>query len=225
VAKILLVEDEEELRGGMLELLSAQNYLVDAAEDGMKALELLAINDYDVIILDWNVPHMTGPEICRKYRNGGGKAAVIMLTGNRTVDHKETGLDAGADDYLTKPVHHRELLAQVRASLRRTSGFSDVLKTGGLVLDPGKHSVTLNDENVDLLPKEFALLEFLMRHPNTVFSPEALMERVWPSDSETSPDMIRKYVSRLREKIDKKGSDSSYIRTVHGVGYRFDKKD
>lgn len=223
MAKILLVEDEKDLRDSVRAVLEAQNYIVDAAADGNEALELLSVSGYDVIILDWNIPHVSGPDVCRKYRNGGGKGAVIMLTGNRTVDDKETGLDAGADDYLTKPVHHRELLAQVRAALRRTSNFSDVLKAGGLELDPNKHSVSRDQKDIDLLPKEFALLEFLMRHPNTVFSPEALMERVWPSDSETSPDMIRKYVSRLREKIDVKGEES-LIRTVHGVGYRFGQK-
>jgi DNA-binding response OmpR family regulator len=221
VAKILIVEDEDHLRSSVRDVLESQNYLVDEAGDGRTALEMLAVSGYDLIILDWNLPEVSGPEICRKYRASGGKSPVIMLTGNKTVDDKEHGLDAGADDYLTKPVHHRELLAQVRAALRRSSNFSDVLEAGGLKLDPVKHAVKLDDKNLDLLPKEFALLEFLMRHPNTVFSPEALVERVWPSDSETSPDMIRKYVSRLREKIDKEGSPS-LIRTVHGVGYRFE---
>lgn len=221
MAKILIVEDEDHLRSSVRDVLESQNYLVDEAADGRTALEMLAVSGYDLIILDWNLPEVSGPDICRKYRASGGKSPVIMLTGNKTVDDKEHGLDAGADDYLTKPVHHRELLAQVRAALRRSSNFSDVLEAGGLKLDPVKHAVKLDDKNLDLLPKEFALLEFLMRHPNTVFSPEALVERVWPSDSETSPDMIRKYVSRLREKIDKEGSPS-LIRTVHGVGYRFE---
>lgn len=219
--KILVAEDETELRKSVLDCLLAQNYLVDEASDGQEALDLLAVNDYDVLILDWNMPAYTGPEVCRKYRSSGGKAAVIMLTGKRSVDDKEQGLDAGADDYLTKPVHHRELLAQVRASLRRTSNYSDVLTAGYLTLDPSKHVVTKDGQEIDLLPKEFALLEFFMRHPGTVFSPEALLERVWPSDSETSPDMIRKYVSRLREKIDKP-DEKSLVRTMHGVGYRFE---
>lgn len=221
MAKILVVEDEKDLRDSVRVVLEAQNYLVDEAEDGSKALDLLSVSDYDVIILDWNLPDMNGPDICRKYRSSGGKGSVIMLTGKKTVDDKETGLDAGADDYLTKPVHHRELLAQIRAALRRTSNFTNELKAGGLMLDPTKHKVSRDSKEIDLLPKEFALLEFFMRHPNAVFSPEALLERVWPTDSETSPDMIRKYVSKLREKIDKDG-ESSLIRTVHGVGYRFE---
>ena len=224
MAKILIVEDENDLRASVRDVLEAQNYLVDDACDGSSALDLLSVGDYDVIILDWNLPDMNGTDICRKYRSNGGKAAVIMLTGKKTVDDKETGLDAGADDYLTKPVHHRELLAQIRAALRRTSNFADVLKSSELLLDPGKHKVSRDGKEIDLLPKEFALLEFFMRHPNTVFSPEALMERVWPTDSETSPDMIRKYVSKLREKVDKEG-ETSLIRTVHGVGYRFEHKD
>lgn len=216
-----MVDDEDELRLSLKALLEAQNYTVDDAEDGERALEFLSISDYDVLILDWNLPHLTGPELCRKYRVSGGKGSVIMLTAKRSVDDKEEGLDAGADDYLTKPVHHRELLAQVRSALRRTSGFSHLLCAGDLQLDLQKHTLAKAGKEVELLPKEFALLEFFMRHPATAFSPETLIERVWPSDSETSPDMIRKYVSKLREKIDSK-EKGSYIRTIHGIGYRFE---
>ncbi|MBX9688451.1 MAG: response regulator transcription factor [Candidatus Obscuribacterales bacterium] len=223
MAKILVADDEKDLRNAMVIALESQNFLVDSAADGVAALDLLSVSDYDVIVLDWDMPGATGPEICRKYRSSGGKAAVIILTGKRSVEEKEEGLDSGADDFLTKPIHHRELFARVRSALRRSSSFSDVLEADDLVLDPARHSCRRGELEIELLPKEFALLEFFMRHPDTVFSPEALLERVWPTDSETSPDMIRKYVSKLRDKVDSKDKPS-LIRTVHGVGYRFQKK-
>jgi two-component system OmpR family response regulator len=172
--------------------------------------------------MDWNLPHMEGIDICKAFRLNGGTTPIIMLTGKREIDDKEAGLDAGADDYLTKPFHMKELGARIRALLRRPAAVvSQDLKARDISLDPVTHRVCKGEKELDILPKEFALLEFLMRHPKQVFSAEALIERVWPTDSEASSGSIRTYVNRLRSKIDSEGQNS-LITTVHGIGYRLD---
>lgn len=222
MAKILVVEDEKALSDVVIDYLSAQNYNVDHVADGKEAMERLKFYSYDLVVMDWQLPHMEGPDIVKSFRAGGGTTPVLMLTGKREVDDKEIGLDAGADDYLTKPFHMKELGARIRALLRRPAAVvSQDLKAKDVSLDPVTHRVTKDGKELDILPKEFALLEFLMRHPKQVFSAEALIERVWPTDSESSPGTIRTYVNRLRSKIDSKDQDS-LITTVHGIGYRFD---
>lgn len=222
MAKILVVEDEKALRDVVVDYLSAQNYNVDQVADGKEAMDRLKFYAYDLVVLDWNLPQMEGPDICRHYRSNGGTTPILMLTGKREVDDKEVGLDAGADDYLTKPFHMKELGARVRALLRRPATVvSQELKVRDIVLDPVTHRVTKDGRDLDILPKEFALLEFLLRHPRQVFSSEALIERVWPTDSDASSGTIRTYVNRLRSKIDSPGTES-LISTVHGIGYRLD---
>lgn len=205
-----------------MDCLKAQNYLVDHVANGSEALERLKFFDYDLIVLDWQLPGMAGVDVCSNFRSRGGTTPVLMLTGKRSVDDKEQGLDAGADDYLTKPFQPRELTARLRALLRRPQGsVSKTLKARDLELDPSTHKVTRAGNDINLLPKEFALLEFLMRHPNQVFSGEALIDRVWSTDSEATSTAVRINVNRLRGKIDSK-DEPSFISTVHGVGYRFD---
>ncbi len=222
MAKILVAEDEKALRDVVVDYLSAQNYNVDQVEDGKEALNRLKFYSYDLVVLDWNMPHMEGIDVCKAFRASGGNTPILMLTGKREVDDKEAGLDAGADDYLTKPFHMKELGARVRSLLRRPSAVvSQDLRAKDISLDPVTHQVSKDGKAIDVLPKEFALLEFLMRHPKQVFSAEALIERVWPTDSDSSPGTIRTYVNRLRSKIDTKDQDS-LITTVHGIGYRFD---
>jgi DNA-binding response OmpR family regulator len=144
----------------------------------------------------------------------------LMLTGKNLLDNKEHGLDAGADDYLTKPFHVRELLARIRALLRRpeATATSNVLSAAGIELDASKHSVQIDGVSVNLTRKEFQLLEFLMRYPNEIFSSEALFERVWKSDSEASVKSVKVYIMRLRERLGKAGAT---IQNVHGFGYTF----
>jgi DNA-binding response OmpR family regulator len=143
-----------------------------------------------------------------------------MLTGRGSISDKEAGLDSGADDYLTKPFNMKELSARIRAMLRRsTSQPSNVLTTGDLVVDPGKYKVLRKGVEIQLLPREFALLEFFMRHPDEVFSAEALLQRVWHSESEATSDALRTCIKRLRQKIDNSDEDS-VIQTIPRVGYR-----
>lgn len=220
MAKILLVEDEPDIADLITAWLKSDHHVVDCVNSGEDAISLLTIYQFDVIILDWMLPGVSGVEVCRKFRNRGGITPILMLTAKKHVDEKEAGLDAGADDYLTKPFELKELSARIRALLRRPSAFSGaVLKVGQLVMDTSTYKVMRTDEEVQLLPKEFALLEFFMRHPNQVFSAEALLDRVWTSDSEASPETIRTYIKRLRKKIDEEGKPSM-LNTVHGVGYK-----
>jgi two-component system, OmpR family, manganese sensing response regulator len=224
VAKILLAEDDPKISQLVADWLQGEDYIVELAVDGADATERLALSEYDLLIIDWNMPHVTGIELCRKFRQSGGKTPIIMLTGKGKLDDKEQGLDSGADDYLTKPFELRELSARIRAILRRPAVLApDVLKCRGLELDVHARELRKDGKVIDLLPREVAVLEFLMRNTNQVFSIEALQTRIWPSDSETSPDALRVYIARIRSKIDDHG-DKPIIKTVRGEGYMLDER-
>ena len=222
MAKILVVDDNVELADNVRQWLELEQHSVDCCNDGVSGLAYLRSYEYDVVLLDWAMPKMTGIELVKQFRLLGGKTPVLMLTGRRTLDDKEEGLDSGADDYLTKPFEMREMSARVRALLRRSqSQPSNQMKFADLTLDKDAKLVTKGGRPVKMMPKDFAILELLMGHPNKVFSAEALIERLWDVDSETSPELVRKHINRIREKIDSSGKNS-FIRTVHGVGYAFD---
>jgi two-component system response regulator QseB len=217
MAKIIVVEDNKDVAEQLRMLLTFEHHTVETAHDGKEASSALRVYDYDVIILDWDLPGMSGIDVLKEYRSHGGSAPILMLTGKDGTDDKERGLDSGADDYLTKPFQMKELAARVRALLRRPAAVKqNVLTAGPLELDPTKYRATRHGELVALVPKEFALLEFLMRNPNQVFNGEALLNRVWPSDSESTMEALRTTMKRLRKKID---PDNEIIKTVHGVGY------
>lgn len=223
MAKILIVEDEPDLAEPVRAYLAHEHHLVEVVGDGNEALERLRFYKYDLIIMDWMLPGMHGPDVCKHFRSAGGTTPILMLTSRKQVNDKIFGLDAGADDYLTKPFEVAEISARVRALLRRPQAVtSSVLSVRNLVLEASTFRVTRDGDEISLLPKEFALLEFFMRHPNQVFSAEALLDRVWSSESEASPETIRTYIKRLRQKIDTKGEKNSIISTVHGVGYKLD---
>lgn len=224
MSKILLVEDELDLSKQIQDWLAREHYIVETIDNGETAYHHLRVSKFDVIILDWQLPGMSGLEICKKYRSSGGKSPVLMLTARSTIDDKEMGLDAGADDYLCKPFHLKELSARVRALIRRSSASaasSNILHLGDISLDPSARRVTKGGVDVKLEPKEFSLLEFLMRNRNVVFSADALLDRVWESDTSVSPDSIRTYIKGLRKKLGSSG-EASIITTVHGLGYRLE---
>lgn len=222
MAKILLAEDDTQLAALVEDWLTSEHHVVDHVETGTDAVDLLHASRFDLLILDWNIPGVSGIEVCNEYRNQGGTSPVLMLTGRDKIEEKEQGLDAGADDYLTKPFHLRELSARIRALLRRPPDMaSNVIEHGRLVLDVSACRLLKDGQPIELFPKELALLEFLMRHPNKVFSIEALQERVWSSDSEASPETIRVHIARLRSKIQDEG-EKPLLRTVHRQGYMLD---
>jgi DNA-binding response OmpR family regulator len=221
MAKILFVEDNRSLVESITKWLKMQNHLVDAAVTGTEALERLAAFEYELIILDWDLPEVSGLEVLRHYRSKSGYAAVLMLTGKDSVSEKETAFDAGADDYLTKPFEPRELGARMRALLRRPKTMVDEKLTArDIVLDPVAKKVMKGDKEVFLQPLELAVLEFFMRHPNQVYSQEHLIRLIWDSEQDVSSDALYTCIRRLRKKIDAEGE--SLIRTVHGLGYRLD---
>lgn len=220
MAKILLAEDDPSLSKRVQVLLKAQSYQVDTADSGAYALELLLNYSYDAAILDWDLPGVQGPEICKQYRNNGGNIPILFLTGKSDSRSRVTGLDAGADDYLCKPFDQEELLARVRAMLRRTAKtHSSILKVGKIQYDATSKTLMFNGLPVDATKKELALLDFFLRHPNEVFSPEALVARVWSSESEVTPDSVRPYIKRLRSKLTDEDGACSIV-TVHGSGYK-----
>jgi DNA-binding response OmpR family regulator len=220
MAKILVVEDDPKISGILTEWLTKEMHTVELANTGTLADELLEAFSYDVVVLDWNLPELSGIELLTRLRNRGAKTPVLMLTGRDQLFEKETGLDSGADDYLTKPFEVKELSARIRALLRRSPDLAGmVLKVGDLIVDPATCQVSKSGATIQLTTREFQLLEFLARHKNQFFTPEVLLERVWASDAEASPLTVRVCVKRIRDKIDTPGIESQ-IENVRGIGYR-----
>lgn len=220
MAKVLLAEDDPDILSNVSDWLRTEKYTVDAVKTGSDALEHLKFYEYDVIILDWNMPGITGVNVCSQYRASGGKTPILMLTGRDKVIEKAEGLDAGADDYLTKPFDVIELSARLRALLRRPKNVQEnLIRFGHVQINTVAREVTVAGNSVVLLPLEYALLEFLIRYPNQVFSHSTLVERVWKSDSIATAESVRTYVMSLRKKIAVSGQPS-IIKTVHGLGYK-----
>jgi two-component system, OmpR family, response regulator len=223
MAKVLLVEDDAEIAEVAVQVIREKNHIAEHAATVGEALDRLAASDFDLIVLDWNLPDGEGIEVLRSYRKKKGLAPVIMLTGKTTIDDKEEGFEAGADDYLTKPFNARELNARIDALLRRPKEIVEqILVSRHIELRCNSCQVFKHGEEVRLLPKEFALLEFLLRHAGQVFSADQLLERVWRSDSESMRETVVSTVNRLRNKIDEPG-EPSIIDNLRGLGYRIPK--
>jgi DNA-binding response OmpR family regulator len=222
MAKILLAEDDPLIAESVVDALQAAGHTMEWVKDGGECAERLRVYQYDLAILDWNMPVSTGVDVCRAYRANGGNLPIIMLTGRDQDFEKVQGLDAGADDYLTKPFSLVELTARIRAVLRRqTQTTQNVLTVADLALDTATRKVTRSGRSIDLFAKEFALLEFFMRHPDQVFDVNDLLDRVWSSESDASEDAVRQGVSRLRKKLEIDGRKAP-ITTVVGLGYRLE---
>lgn len=219
MAKILLVEDDREFAAMMSECLSYDHHSVEVVHTGNEGLERIRLCKFDVIVLDWALPGIEGIEICRQFRTHGGMTPIIMITGKSAITDVEAGLNSGADDYLRKPFNVRELSVRVRAVLRRSSNNpTNILQVGNIQLDSTNHMVTKNGDEIMLPPREFALLEFFMRHPGETFSSDELLARVWRSESEATYEAIRTCIKRIRSKLD--GDNGSIIETIPRVGYR-----
>jgi len=222
LAKILLVEDDVDLAMTIGDGLTAERHTVETFNDGLDGHDTLKMTEYDVIVLDWDLPGMAGIDILKNFRAAGGNTPVIMLTGKGEIAEKEQGLDSGADDYVTKPFNLKELAARIRSLLRRPPlSQSNVLKHGNLTLDPTKFRITRGENELRLLPRDFALLEFLMRHPNEIFSVDTLLSRVWQYDSDATPEGLRGAIRRIRKVVDESDDLSkSVIENISRVGYR-----
>lgn len=219
--RILIVEDEKKMASFIERGLKEEGYAVDVAYDGEEGLEHVMTNDYDAVILDWMLPKMDGLNLCGKIRKSKQTMPILLLTAKDSIQDKIKGLDQGADDYLTKPFAFDELLARVRALLRRPQRFEEAskLKSGDLLMDLISRRVYLKKEEIPLSQKEFALLEYLLRHKGQVVTRTQIAEHVWDMHFDPMSNTIDVYVNFLRKKIDE-GRENSRIETVRGTGYR-----
>ena len=218
--RVLVVEDAVKVAGLIRRGLEEEHLAVDVVLGGSEAVWMATENDYDAIVLDVVLGDIDGFEVCRRLRTAGRWAPVLMLTARDDVEDRVHGLDAGADDYLTKPFDFTELLARLRALFRRGGGPRPVcLPVGDLVLDPSTRSVRRGDHALDLTAKEFALLEYFMRNAGTVLSRRELIEHVWDFAFDGDPHVLTVYVAYLRDKIDRPFGHAS-LETVRAIGYR-----
>jgi len=220
--KVLVAEDNLDFLNRIITWLKSEGYTVESVTNGNDALERLQFYQYDVVVLDWDMPGMTGLGVCTEYRASGATTPILMLTGKDAIQDKTQGLDAGADDYLTKPFNLLELSARLRALQRRPKLVQDnVLRLGTLEVNTVSRQLVVGGKVVSLFPLEFALLEYLMRHPNQVFSHTDLIDRVWKSESNSTAEAVRTCIMSLRKKIAITGKPS-IIRTIHGLGYKLE---
>jgi len=216
---ILVVEDDHAVREALERALGFEGYDVAAARDGAIALSMLRESTYDLIVLDVMMPHLDGLETCRRIRAGGDDVPILMLTARTTVDDRVEGLDAGADDYLAKPFALDELLARIRALLRRSiGGVSSVMKVGDMVIDPGARTATRDGREMNLTKTEFDLLSLLALTPGLVLSRDRIYDEIWGIDFATTSNSLDVYVGYLRRKTESAG-EKRIIQTVRGVGY------
>lgn len=221
---ILVVEDEQRLALLLRRVLVEERHSVDVANEGTLGLDLADSDTYDLVILDVMLPGVDGVEVCRRMRADGVQTPVLMLTARGAVEDRVAGLNAGADDYLPKPFAMEEFLARVNALLRRRDREIDApaeLRVADLSLDLVRHEVRRGTRLIDLTPKEFALLEFLMRHPGQVLTRTQITDHVWRYDLDALSNVVDTYIHYLRDKIDR-GSGRSLIKTVRGVGYKIE---
>lgn len=217
-ARILVIEDEDRIASFLERGLTYEGYRVDIAHDGPAGLGVARENPPDLVVLDWMLPGMDGLEVCRRLR-AGSQVPVLILTAKDAVADRVQGLDAGADDYVVKPFAFAELLARIRALLRRSGpGEPEILRFGDLVLDTGTHRARRGNRVIDLTAKEYDLLELFMRHPRQVLTREVIYDRVWGYDFGGESNIIEVYVRYLRQKISA-DAEPRLIHTVRGVGY------
>jgi len=223
--KILIVEDERDVVKLLRYNLEKEGFRVTAVTDGSLALAEMRREDADLVILDLMLPGMDGLEICRQLRRHDkySNIPILMLTARSEEADRVVGLELGADDYVTKPFSMRELIARVRALLRRhePAPQRSNLQRGDLYIDPSAHTVSISGRHVELSALEFRLLHYLAAHPGMVFSRDHLLDRVWGNDRSVTPRSVDVYIRRVREKIEQQPQHPAYVQTVHGVGYRF----
>jgi two-component system copper resistance phosphate regulon response regulator CusR len=220
--RLLVMEDDAGLAGVIAQGLRESGHAVDVAGDGREGLELAGLEPYDLVVLDVMLPHMDGLEVCRRLRQAGTMVPVLFLTARDSVQDRVIGLDTGADDYLVKPFSLSELLARVRALLRRGPSTRPVtLQAGSVELDPGTRVVTRAGRVVELTNKELQILEFLLRNPDRVHSREEIAAHVWDYDFSATSNVLDVYVRSLRRKLQDE-QEPRLIRTVRGAGYKLE---
>jgi heavy metal response regulator len=217
--RLLVVEDEQKVASFIQQGLTEEGHAVDLARDGDMGLAMALDRVHDLIVLDISLPKKDGLEVFTSVRQAGIRTPILLLTVRANIEDKVLGLDAGADDYLTKPFAFEELVARIRALLRRhTDAAPPVLQIADVILDPARRTVTRNGESIELTPREFTLLDYFMRNPGRVLTRTMIAEHVWDYNFDTSTNVIDVYVNYLRKKIDT-DRELKLIQTVRGVGY------
>lgn len=219
--RILIIEDHEPVAQSLRLLLSKHGHGVDLALDGAQALALIEAFEYDLLILDVLLPDANGVNLCQSLRRQNYVMPILLLTGQNSVEQKASALELGADDYVVKPFDNRELLARVQALLRRGTLLSmPSLIWGSLQLNPSNRQVSYGGQSVVLTPKEYALLELMLRHRDHTFSTKLLLDRVWAAEDCPGEETVRTHIKGLRQKLRKAGAPADFIETIHRVGYR-----
>ena len=216
--KILVVEDNKKLSKFLTKALSEEGYVVDLVENGATAVQQAQALPYDLILLDWMLPELDGLAVCRALRERGLKTPILMLTARAEVAERIAGLDAGADDYLPKPFDLGELMARCRALSRRGVAVEAPQRAGPLVIDRGARKLLLDGRRIDLTPREFSLLAYLMREPGRVVPRMEILAKVWEMSFDPGSNLIEVHIKNVREKL---GEHARMIETVRGVGYRW----
>ena len=219
--RILIVEDEEELSDALVRGLKHEGYAVDQALDGLDGWELAEVNRYDLVILDINLPGLDGLEVCRRLRASQPELLILILTARIAPSQRITGLDLGADDYMVKPFHFGELMARLRALLRRDMRVRDpLLQYQDLKVDLAAKVAWQGARRLELTNKEFGILQYLLRHPTEIVTQETLIEHVWDTHANPFTTSVRVHINSLRRKLADHSAGSSYIQTIVGQGYR-----
>jgi DNA-binding response OmpR family regulator len=218
--RILVVEDDAQLAEVLHEALSDRQYTADVVGDGEAAWSCIETWQYDLVVLDVTLPKLDGLSFCRRLRDRNFTLPVLMLTARDTVTDKINGLDAGADDYVVKPFDLQELMARIRALLRRGQGTSNNLSWGQLRLNSSTYEVTYNEGALQLTPKEYALLELLVSNGRRVLSRSGMIERIWSMENQPTEETVKTHIKSLRQKLKLSGAPDDFIETVHGLGYR-----
>lgn len=224
--KLLLVEDDFSLAEVLAEALKDYGYVIDIVEDGQLAWEQVLSEEYSTILMDVDLPKMDGIKLCQRLRSRGITVPILMMTGRDANTDKVIGLDAGADDYIVKPVDLLELMARIRALMRRgTVNAESNLVWNNLVLEPSSREVTYDGQSLELTPKEFSLLELFLRSGKRVLSRQAIINHIWASEEPPSEEAVKAHIKYLRQKLKTVGAPNDVIETVRGVGYRLKSKD
>ncbi len=219
--KLLIIDDERKIASFIKHGLEEEKYLIETANDGIRGLEMALNEQYDLILLDLLLPGMDGLTVLRELRDAGILTPVMILSAKSETEDKVEALDAGADDYLSKPFSFEELAARLRSILRRTMPEkSTKIKCGDLVLDTISHMAYRYDREIELTTKEYALLEFLMRNKNRILSRSSITQHVWKHNFDPESNIIDVYIKRIRTKIEKKGAKKQLLQSIRGVGYR-----